>query len=76
MSESSSSDAAPSDKVLERSLRHAVQAVYRSGDMEELTVKRIRKAAEEALKLHDGFFKGEDWKDRSKRIIEDEVVCA
>ena len=71
---SSSSNATPSEKVLEQVLRNVVQAVYRSGDMAELTVKRIRKGAEEALNLDDGFFKEEHWKDRSKRIIEHEVV--
>ena len=76
MSESSLSDAIPSETVLERALRDVVQAVYSSGNMAELTVKRVRKAAEDALKLDDGFFKEEHWKDRSKHIIEDEVVRA
>jgi len=75
MSESPLSDAPPSDKVLERALRHAVQVVYRKGNLEELTVKRMRKAAEEELDLQEGFFKEPEWKDRSKAIIETEAVC-
>lgn len=75
MSDSSLSDAPPSDQVLEHALRHAVQVVYKTGDLEELTVKRMRKAAEGELELQEGFFKEPEWKDRSKAIIENEVVC-
>ncbi|MCJ1471690.1 hypothetical protein MMC13_000330 [Lambiella insularis] len=65
---------APSERRLEEALRNAVQIVYKTGDLEELTVKRMRKAAEESLHLQDGFFKdSEDWKNRSKRIIEQEA---
>lgn len=64
------------EERLEQALRHAVQVVYKIGDLEELTVKRMRKAAEESLHLYEGFFKeSEEWKDRSKRIIEEEAVC-
>lgn len=75
MSESPLSDVSPSDRDLELALRHAVQVVYRTGDLEQLTVKRMRKAAEEELDLQEGFFKEPVWKDRSKAIIENEVVC-
>lgn len=75
MSESSLSDGPPSDATLEQALRHAVQNVYKSGDLEQLTVKRLRKAAEEDLDLQAGFFKqGAAWKEKSKAIIESEVV--
>ena len=42
MSDSPSSTDTPSDAPLEKALRHAVQLVYRNGNLEELTVKRIR----------------------------------
>lgn len=64
----------PSDATLEQALRRAVVAIYQSGHLEELTVKRVRTASERALDLQEGFFKTPTWKDRSKRIIENEVV--
>ncbi|KAJ5372509.1 hypothetical protein N7517_004515 [Penicillium concentricum] len=65
---------APSDQVLERSLRDQVAAIFKSGNMEELTVKRVRLAAEATLGLTEGYFKStSDWKARSENIIKDEV---
>ncbi|KAJ5210685.1 hypothetical protein N7491_010493 [Penicillium cf. griseofulvum] len=65
---------APSDKVLERSLRNQVAAIFKSGNMEELTVKRVRLAAEASLGLTEGYFKSTgDWKARSEVIIKNEV---
>jgi hypothetical protein len=65
----------PSDKALERGLRDKVAAIFYSGNMEELTVKRVRLAAEKKLGLQEGFFKTTgDWKARSDQIIKDEVV--
>lgn len=65
----------PSDAVLEQALRDEVAAVFKSGNMEELTVKRVRLATEKKLGLEEGFFKTTgDWKTRSDEIIKDEVV--
>ncbi|MCJ1378042.1 hypothetical protein MMC17_001138 [Xylographa soralifera] len=64
---------APSVMLLEQSLRNAVQDVYKRGDIEELTVKRMRKAVEKDLNLHEDFFKKPAWKDKSKQIIEEEA---
>ena len=65
----------PEDAQLERALRDAVRAVYGNGDLENLTVKRIRRGVEEELGLDEGFFKEvEGWKNRSKEIIQSEVV--
>lgn len=65
----------PSDAILEQVLRDKVAAVFESGDMEELTVKRVRLAVEKTLGLEEGFFKGSpEWKTRSDQIIKDEVV--
>ncbi|KAL3431320.1 hypothetical protein BDV09DRAFT_188519 [Aspergillus tetrazonus] len=64
----------PSDNELEKALREAVARIFKTGKMEELTVKRVRLAAEKALKLQEGFFKSNgDWKARSDTIIKDEV---
>lgn len=65
----------PSDEVLEKSLRDEVAAIFKSGNMEELTMKRVRLAAEKKLGLEEGFFKSTgNWKPRSDQIIKDEVV--
>lgn len=75
MSDSSLSDGHPSDATLEQALRNAVRKVYKSGKLEELTVKRIRKSTEGKLDLQDDFFKNDSaWKEKSKDIIQSEVV--
>ncbi|OQE90671.1 hypothetical protein PENNAL_c0011G07326 [Penicillium nalgiovense] len=64
----------PSDQTLEKSLRDQVAAIFKSGNMEELTVKRVRLAAEDTLGLTEGYFKSTgDWKARSENVIKDEV---
>ncbi|KAL4921811.1 hypothetical protein BDW62DRAFT_197518 [Aspergillus aurantiobrunneus] len=64
----------PSDKELERALRETVAKIFKTGKTEELTVKRVRLAAEKALQIEEGFFKSNgDWKARSDEIIKDEV---
>ncbi|KKK25013.1 hypothetical protein P175DRAFT_0504779 [Aspergillus ochraceoroseus IBT 24754] len=64
----------PSDETLEKALRDAVAKIYKTGKIEELTVKRVRLAAEKSLQLEDGFYKGTgDWKARSDQVIKDEV---
>ena len=75
MSDSSLSNAPPSKAVLKEALRNAVREVYRSGDLDNLTVKRIRKSVEVDLDLQDDFFKCDPaWKEESKNIIQSEVV--
>ena len=75
MSDSSLSSVTPSQTALEQALRNAVQRVYKLGNLEELTVKRIRAAAEQDLDLEEDFFKTDTiWKVKSKNIIESEVV--
>ena len=77
MSSSSLSDGAPSEEELEQALRNAVREVYLSGDLDNLTVKRIRKSVEADLDLQDDFFKTDpEWKERSKNVIQSEVVRA
>ena len=64
-----------SDVELEQALRHAVQSICQTGNLQNLTVKRVRKAAEKNLKLPEEFFKlHQTWKDKSKAVIEEEAV--
>ncbi|KAB8226840.1 putative transcriptional regulator [Aspergillus alliaceus] len=73
-SELSTAPSVTSDNALEKALRDAVAKVYKSGAMEELTVKRVRLAAEKELGVEEGFFKASrDWKSKSDQIIKDEV---
>ncbi|KAK6006633.1 hypothetical protein QM012_005641 [Aureobasidium pullulans] len=68
-SESGLSETAhPSDAILEKTLRDIV----RKAEVDPITVKRVRTAAEERLGLDAGFFKSHDeWNEKSKEIIED-----
>ncbi len=76
MSDSEDHDAPPSDAQLEQALRAAVASTFKRGTFEDLTVKRVRIAVEQELGLPDGFFKSHArWKERSKEVIEAEVVC-
>ncbi|OJJ48653.1 hypothetical protein ASPZODRAFT_165494 [Penicilliopsis zonata CBS 506.65] len=64
----------PPDAAIEKALRDAVARVYKSGKMEELTVKRVRLAAEKTLGLDEGYLKGDSrWKAKSEEIIRGEV---
>jgi hypothetical protein len=75
MSDSESDIAIPDSSKIEKTLRAIVARLYKAGDHEELTVKRVRKAAESKLELPDDFLKeNETWKSKSKDIIADEHV--
>ena len=75
MSISSPSSALPFEATLESGLCDAVKEVFKLGNLEDLTVKRIRKVVEEKLGLDNDFFKSDKhWKDKSKHIIQAEVV--
>ncbi|CAL5866243.1 uncharacterized protein PFLUO_LOCUS450 [Penicillium psychrofluorescens] len=64
----------PADDALEKALREAVAAIFKAGNLEELTVKRVRLTVEKKLGLEEGFFKNTgEWKARSDRVIKDEV---
>jgi hypothetical protein len=68
-------DGIPSETRLEKALRATVANVFKSGNLEELTVKRVRLATEKALGLEEGFFKGDAaWKEKSEQIIKEEAV--
>lgn len=67
----------PSDKQLDKALRDVVADTFKSGKTDELTVKRMRLAAEKALGIEEGFFRGDDvWKVKSDQIIKEEVVSS
>lgn len=73
MSDSDLSDAptTPSDSVVERSLRFAVQDAVKKNS--EVTVNAIRDASERKLSLETGFFRSHViWKQKSKEVIQDE----
>ena len=75
MSDTSLSDAIPADAELEQGLRDAVRNAFKRGDNDSITVKRIRATVESKLGLDEGFFKEESaWKEKSKNIIQSEVV--
>jgi hypothetical protein len=66
---------APSDDTLAAALRDAVKRIFDAGDLSELTVKRVRAAAERKLQLPEDFFKGHpEWRGKSKEIVEAEAV--
>lgn len=73
--ESQSSSDTPTAQSLEKGLRDTVASIFRTGNTDELTVKRVRRATEQALDLDEGFFKSHStWKERSDQIIREEVV--
>lgn len=75
MSESSLLSEVLSHATLEQALRDIVHRAYKTGDLNDLTVKRVRTAAEKSLDLEDGFYKNDpSWKEESRRIIQSEVV--
>lgn len=64
----------PKDSDLKNALRAKVQQVLRLGNLDELTVKRVRRAVETDLGLERDHFKDGAWREKSKSIIESEVV--
>lgn len=64
------------DSNLENALRAKVQQIFRLGNLDELTIKRVRRAVEIEFGLEVDHFKDEEWRERSKSIIELEVVRA
>ena len=71
------SNSPPSNAALKKALQSIVQEIYETRKVEDLTVKRVRIAAEKRLGLQKDFFKNHPvWKDRSKDIIQAEVVRA
>lgn len=66
----------PSDAKIEQAIRRVIVDRYKSGNLEDLTVKRVRKAVEQGLDLPEDHLKTDlKWKEKSKEIILHEVVC-
>lgn len=71
---SMSDSAQPSEAVIAKKLCEVVISLYKAGNIDDLTVKRVRTRAEEQLGLLTGFLKSTDWKQRSRDIIVEAVV--
>lgn len=66
----------PSEYDLEEALRNTVVSIFKSGTLDELTVRRVRLSSEKKLGLEVDFFKNHaSWKEKSAAIIKEEVVC-
>jgi hypothetical protein len=63
---------APSSSALVAQLKKSVKNIFDT-DREQLSVKKVRSAVE--LDLESGFFLSPEWKDKSKQIIKEHVVC-
>lgn len=66
---------APSDKTLVDTLKATVTSIFNSDERDTLSVKRVRDQTEGELGLEKGYFLQPEWKDRSKQIIKEHVVC-
>lgn len=64
----------PSEDEIEQALLDATYQVYQATP-DETTVNKVRKQTEENLSLDDGFFSSAEWKQKSKSLIKDRVVC-
>jgi hypothetical protein len=73
MSNSKSSNYVPLDSAIEKALRDTATEFYNT-QQHNLTLKRVRQAAERKLALEDGFLKADDrWNAKSKNIVTDQV---
>ncbi|KAF3010788.1 hypothetical protein E8E13_007944 [Curvularia kusanoi] len=63
----------PSEAAVLKQLRDVVISLHRAGNSDDLTVKRVRTRAEEALGLEAGFFNNPEWKQKSKHTIVEAV---
>lgn len=64
----------PTDEAILQKLQDVVISLHRAGNTDDLTVKRVRTRAEQALGLPDGLLKSADWKKRSQDAITKAVV--
>lgn len=66
----------PTDSELEQSLRNAVRTYLQNPHGADASVNSLRERVETELKLDEGFFKRDEWKTKSKAIIQDEFVSS
>lgn len=64
----------PSEAAILKKLQDVVISLHKSGNTDDLTVKRVRTRAEEALDLPAGLLKSSDWKQKSQNAIMEAVV--
>jgi hypothetical protein len=65
----------PSASEIEAAIRSIIADLYATDNLADLTVKRVRVAAEKKCKLRAGYLKEENaWRERSKTFIEEEAV--
>ncbi|KAF2688050.1 hypothetical protein K458DRAFT_294214 [Lentithecium fluviatile CBS 122367] len=62
-----------SEASISRALRDVVIAIYKAGNEDDLTVKRVRIRTEKELGLPEGFLKSGDWKQKSDDLIREAV---
>lgn len=66
----------PSEKKLIAELKTEIKRVYdESEERPLLTVRYIRDKVTNRLGLADGFFVQDEWKDKSKKLIQSYAVC-
>jgi hypothetical protein len=66
---------APSKAAVSNAIRDVVISVHKAGNDDDLTVNLVRTAAEKKLGVPAGFLKQNEWKNESKTLIKDAVVC-
>jgi hypothetical protein len=65
----------PSEAAISQKLRDIVIALHKTGNADDLTVKRVRTRAETELSLPAGFLKtNAEWKQKSQSAIVEAVV--
>jgi len=64
----------PKPSVIKEELAKTVRDLFKT-DRNSLTVNLVRKNVEENLGLDEGFFRGPNWKQKSKELITNTVVC-
>lgn len=63
------------ESAIQAALLEIVETRLGAGEYGSLTLKRVRAAAEEKLGLPPDYLKNHSmWKDRSKKLVTDEVV--
>jgi hypothetical protein len=66
----------PPPSEIEATFRAIIRSLYEADDLDNLTVKRIRAAAEDQLDLPAGFLRDNaEWKERSKKYIEAQAAA-
>lgn len=65
----------PKQRDIEEALKYGTYEVFKA-DPDATSVNKVRQHVELKLSLEEGFFSDEEWKQKSKEIIKECVVCA